>query len=65
MTREEALQAMINGEKVTHRYFTSDEYIYMKGGNIFSEEGYNFGLGNKFQLLIMIGKYINHRYENI
>ena len=43
MTREEALQAMIDGEKVTHRFFTSDEYIYMKAQDIFTEEGYNMG----------------------
>jgi len=43
MTREQALQAMIDGEKVTHRFFTSDEYIYMKAQNIFTEEGYDCG----------------------
>jgi hypothetical protein len=43
MTREEALQAMIDGEKVTHRFFASNEYIYMKAQNIFTEEGYDMG----------------------
>jgi len=43
MTRAEALQAMIDGHKVTHEYFTDDEFIYMKGQNIWSEDGYNFG----------------------
>ena len=43
MTREEALQAMKYGCKVTHKYFTDDEFIYMKDHNIFSEEDYDFG----------------------
>jgi len=43
MTRDEALQAMIDGEKVTHRFFVDDEYIYMVAQNIFTEEGYNCG----------------------
>lgn len=46
MTRDEALQAMINGHKVTHIYFTDDEYIYMVAQNIYSEEGYDFGTVN-------------------
>lgn len=41
MTREDALQAMIDGNIIRHRYFGDDEYIYMKGQFIFTEEGYN------------------------
>lgn len=47
MTRDEALQAMIDGEKVTHRFFSSDEYIYMKAQNIFTEDGYDCGTVNQ------------------
>lgn len=43
MTRDEAITAMKYGCKVTHTYFTDEEYIYMKDHNIFSEEGYDFG----------------------
>ena len=43
MTRDEALQSMIDGNKVTHRFFEIHEYIYMKGQDIFTEEGYNMG----------------------
>jgi len=43
MTRDEALQAMIDGEKVTHRFFSDDEFIFMKGQNIFTEDGVNCG----------------------
>lgn len=46
LSREEALQLMIDGVKVTHRYFTREEYIYMKGQNIFGEDGCNFGTVN-------------------
>jgi len=47
MTRDEALQAMIDGEKVSHRFFSSDEYIYMVAQNIFTEEGYDCGTVNQ------------------
>lgn len=30
MTREEALELMKGGHKITHKYFTSSEYFYMK-----------------------------------
>ena len=43
MTKEEALQAMMDGEKITHRFFEIHEYLYMKGQDIFTEEGYNMG----------------------
>jgi len=43
MTRDEALQVMIDGEKVTHRFFSSDEYIYMVAQNIFTEDGVDCG----------------------
>ena len=47
MTREEALQCMIDGHKVTHRFFTSDEYIYMIAQNIYTEDGYDVGTVNQ------------------
>ena len=41
MTKKEAIQAMRKGHKVTHRYFTSEEYITMDSqDNIVTEEGY-------------------------
>lgn len=40
MTKEEALQAMQNGEKVTHGYFASNEHICMQDGMIITIEGY-------------------------
>lgn len=42
MTRQEAYNAMKNGEKITHHYFSKDEYYEMKNGNgIFAEDGVN------------------------
>lgn len=41
MTKDEAITAMKNGDKVTHRYFTPDEYIFMKGSLIYTEDGAN------------------------
>lgn len=39
MTRGEAVVAMIDNHKVTHRHMSDDEYIYLKDGQIFSEDG--------------------------
>jgi hypothetical protein len=42
MTKTEAIQAMKNGHKVTHRYFADTEYITMKGNfTIVDENGYH------------------------
>lgn len=41
MTKQEAIEAMKNGAKVTHRYFSEDEYIkFSEDGRIETEEGY-------------------------
>lgn len=39
MTREEAKTAINEGKKVTHCYFTMDEYVYLKDGNYWFEDG--------------------------
>ena len=44
MDRKEALQAMIEGKKITHKYFTSDEYYFMPNHlqmRILAEDGVN------------------------
>ncbi len=39
MTKMEAVVAMKNGEKVTHRYFSEDEYVTIKDGYyVFEDE---------------------------
>ena len=44
MTKQEAYKAMEEGHKVRHRYYTSDEYIFLnKNGLIESENGYVHG----------------------
>lgn len=39
MTFEEAKEQARKGVKVTHSYFTSDEYMTMKGNQIIFEDG--------------------------
>lgn len=40
MTKEEAIQAMKEGKKLTHRYFTSKEWVTMKeDGSYLFEDG--------------------------
>ena len=45
LSKQEALEAMKLGEKVAHRYFSSNEYLYMVGPTIMTEDGYNFNQG--------------------
>ena len=40
MNKEEAIKAMQEGKKVTHRSFTDEEWMTMKDGKILTEEGY-------------------------
>ncbi|EJO9576466.1 hypothetical protein NU597_004405 [Salmonella enterica] len=42
MTRNEAVKAMLEGKKVTHRYFSMHEYLFMKYEVITTEDGYKF-----------------------
>lgn len=44
MTRSEAMAAIQADPnvKVTHDYFSPEEYLYMKDGKIYTEEGYLF-----------------------
>jgi hypothetical protein len=39
MNKEEALKEMESGKKVTHRYFSSEEYMTMEKGRIVFEDG--------------------------
>lgn len=42
MTKQEAIEAMKAGKKVTHVYFTDEEWITMEGNVIIDENGYHF-----------------------
>ena len=42
MTKAEAIQAMLEGKRVTHKYFTPEEWVSMEDGMIVTEDGYNF-----------------------
>lgn len=39
MTKEEAIQAMQEGKKVTHQYFSDNEWMTMEGNRIVLEDG--------------------------
>ena len=39
LTKEEALEALKQGEKVGREYFSSNEYIYMDGNSLRFEDG--------------------------
>ncbi len=42
MNREEALEAMKDGHKIMHEYFSPEEHFYMVNGNIIDESGYDW-----------------------
>ena len=44
MNREQALEALQNGNKLTHTYFLEGEFIQLnlKNGNIETEDGFDF-----------------------
>lgn len=39
MTKKEAIAEMQKGNKITHRHFSSNEWMTMKDGNILLEDG--------------------------
>lgn len=39
MTKDEAIEAMKRGEKVTHEYFCSNEWMTIKDGQMVFEDG--------------------------
>lgn len=41
MTRDDAYYAMLAGNKITHRYFSKDEFYQIKEGKIIAEDGVN------------------------
>lgn len=49
MTSEEAYKEMEKGNKVTHKYFSSNQYLYLDNkGVIRDEEGYNWSEKDPF-----------------
>ncbi len=45
MTKDEALKAMKQGKKVSHMYFSADEYIHIVDGQMYAEDGCRFEEG--------------------
>lgn len=46
MIRAEAIQAMRDGDKVTHSYFSPEEYLFMEKEEVSSEDGVHWGYIN-------------------
>ena len=52
MNKIEAIEAMKQGHKVTHEWFTDEEYIYMIDGEIYDENDYKMScIGANNQLI--------------
>lgn len=41
MTKQEAIEQMENGVKITHDYFAYDEWMTIKNNRIITEDGYS------------------------
>jgi hypothetical protein len=39
MTKENAIKALMEGNKITHRWFSPDEWVSMEGNEIVLEDG--------------------------
>jgi len=44
MTKTDAIKCLIKGEKLTHRYFGSDEWIRQEGGYYYDENEYRLNI---------------------
>lgn len=45
LTKQQAHEAMENGNKVSHNYFASDEYLHIVDGKMYAEDGCRFERG--------------------
>ena len=43
MNKEQAIEALKQGKKLTHRFFLETEFIYLKEGILYDEENVNLG----------------------
>ena len=49
LTKDQALEMMRQGRKVAHNYYAPDEFIYMRGNRIYTEDGCDCGYpGDEF-----------------
>jgi hypothetical protein len=42
MNRIEALESVVSGKKIFHKYFSDYEYLEFKDGKLLTEDGYDF-----------------------
>lgn len=50
MNKVQAVKAMESGSNVYHRYFSKGEYIFLKNGEIESEDGYRISVKDFWHL---------------
>jgi len=43
LTRQEAREALLQGKTVTHNYYTPDEHLQLKEGELITEDGCKHG----------------------
>ena len=43
LTKDEAYKLMERGHKICHEYYSDDEYLTVKNGIIYDENGYKMG----------------------
>lgn len=43
MTRQEAKEALLKGKTIRHKYYTSDEHLRLKDGELTTEDGCRHG----------------------
>jgi len=43
LSKEEAYNLMERGHKISHEYYSDDEYLFMRNGVILDENGYRMG----------------------
>jgi hypothetical protein len=45
LTKQQAYEEMLNGNKVSHKYFDDSEYIHIVSGKMLTEDGCRFEQG--------------------
>lgn len=49
LTKQEAIKALEDGHKLSHRFFQPHEYIYLKDNKIFMEDDYSIDIETFWQ----------------
>lgn len=49
LTKQDAIQYMVKGYRVTHRFFSEKEWMEMENGKIFFEDGVKLSVSDFFK----------------